>query len=371
MRGSFWLGHILGIPVAINYTWFFAIALIAWSLAGSYYPQRAPGFDESIYWTMGLASALLLFASVLVHEFGHALTARRFGLETQAIILFLFGGVAQIASEPSTPRAEFRVAIAGPLTSLALAAACRLIVPLLGARPIGDIVSYLAVVNLLLGVFNLVPGFPLDGGRILRAALWARSGSLERATRTAARAGQLVAMLFIAGGMLYVFRGNIVAGVWLILIGWFLDTGAQASYQQVVVRHGLGDVRVGTIMSRDLHTIEPHLTVERAIAEYFLPYKHNGFPVTLGDHLIGIITMQDVTAVPGDRRGAVTVRDVMTPRERLKTVSVNASAYDAFAKMSQDHIGRLLVLDEQGNLVGIVTRSDLLHVLRLRADAAA
>jgi Zn-dependent protease/predicted transcriptional regulator len=371
MRGAFRLGHILGIPIAVNYTWFFAIALIAWSLAGSYYPQRAPGFDESIYWTMGVASALLLFASVLVHEFGHALTARRFGIETKAIILFLFGGVAQIANEPPTPRAEFRVAIAGPLTSLALAGVCRLIAPLLGPRPIGDIVSYLAVVNLLLGVFNLTPGFPLDGGRVLRAALWARSGSLERATRTATRAGQLVAMLFIAGGMLYIFRGNIVAGVWLILIGWFLDTGAQASYQQVVVRHGLGDVRIGDIMSRDLHTIEPHLTVERAIVEYFLPYKHTGFPVTLGDHLIGIVTMQDVTAVPGDRRGTVAVRDVMTPRDRLKTVSVNASAYDAFAKMSQDRIGRLPVLDEQGNLAGIVTRSDLLRVLRLRADLAA
>jgi Zn-dependent protease/CBS domain-containing protein len=371
MRGSLRIGSFLGIPIGVNYTWFFAIALIAWSLAGAYYPRRAPGFDENTYWIMGVTSALLLFAAVLVHEFGHALTARRFGVETKQIVLFLFGGVAQIADEPPTPRAEFLVAAAGPATSLVLAVACRLIEPLLGTRPLGVIMHYLATVNLLLAGFNLVPGFPLDGGRILRALLWARTGSLQRATRTAARTGQLVAMLFIGAGMVYVFRGIIVTGIWLVLIGWFLDTGAQASYQQVVVRHGLAEVTVGDIMSRDLHTIEPGTTVERAITEYFLPYKHGGFPVVFGDHLLGIVTMQDVTTVPIDRRGTVTVREIMTPRERLKTVSLRDTAYDAFAKMSHDNIGRLLVLNEHGDLAGIVTRSDVLHVLRLRADPAA
>ncbi|MDR7418475.1 MAG: site-2 protease family protein [Armatimonadota bacterium] len=368
MRGSLRVGVIGGIPVGVNYTWFFAIALIAWSLAGSYYPQRAPGFDENTYWIMGVTSALLLFAAVLVHEFGHALTARQFGIETKQIVLFLFGGVAQIADEPPTPRAEFLVAAAGPATSLGLAAACRLLEALLGGRPLGEIVHYLAIVNLLLAVFNLIPGFPLDGGRILRAALWARTGSLPRATRAAARTGQLVAMLFIGAGLVYVFRGTIVTGIWLVLIGWFLDTGAQSSYQQVVVRHGLGETTVGEIMSRTLHTVEPGVSVERAIAEYFLPHKHGGFPVVFGDHLIGIVTLQDVTAVPTEQRGSVTVRDVMTPRDHLRTVSVRDTAYDAFAMMARDNIGRLLVLDDDGNLAGIVTRSDLLQVLRLRAE---
>lgn len=371
MRGSIRLGHILGIPVAVNYTWFFAIAVIAWSLAGSYYPQRAPGFDDATYWVMGVVSALLLFVAVLVHEFGHALTARRFGTETRQIVLFLFGGVAQITDEPPTPQAELLVAVAGPLTSLGLAIVFWMLSPALAVRPLGAITRYLAVVNLMLSAFNLVPGFPLDGGRILRAVLWARSGSFQRATRTASRIGQFVAMLFIGGGLVSTFRGSIVAGIWLMLIGWFLDTGAQASYQQVVVRHGLGEVLVGDIMSRDLHTIEPGMTVSRAIEEYFLPYKHGGFPVVVGDHLVGIVTMQDVTAVPGDRRGTVTVREVMTPKDRLKTVSTRTSAYEAFAKMAQGNLGRLLVLDDQGNLAGIVTRSDLLHVIRLRIDPAA
>jgi CBS domain-containing protein len=226
-------------------------------------------------------------------------------------------------------------------------------------------------VNLLLGVFNLVPGFPLDGGRILRAVLWSRSGNLERATRAAARTGQLVAMLFIGAGVLYILRGNLVNGIWFIMLGWFLDTGAQSSYQQVVVRHGLGEIRVGTIMSQDLHVLEPGMTVERAIDEHFLPYKHGGFPVVFGDHLVGIVTLQDVTAVPGDRRNAVTIREVMTPRDRLHTISVNDTAYAAFARMAQDNLGRLLVLDDNGTLAGILTRSDLLHVLRLRIDPAA
>ncbi len=365
MRGALRLGTLLGIPVTINYTWFIAVWLVAWSLAGSYYPQQSPGFDANTYWAMGIASAVLLFASVLAHEFGHALTARRFGMRTHAIMLFLFGGVAQVAEEPPSPRAEFLVAIAGPLTSLALAAAFYAVSPVLGDRALGAIIRYLVVVNLMLGVFNMVPGFPLDGGRVLRALLWHRSNSLPRATRIAARTGQVVAVLFIGAGLVVLSR-SLITGLWLVLIGWFLDTGAQSSYQQVVLRQGLSDVRVGDIMTRDLHTIEPSLTVERAISDHFLPHKHGGFPVVYGDHLVGIVTLQDVAAVPSERRAEVVVREVMTPRERLKTVQSNDSAYDALGRMMQAGIGRLLVLDEGGELAGIVTRSDLMHVLRLR-----
>lgn len=367
MRGTLKIGRVLGVPVAVHYTWFIAIWIAAWSLAGSYYPGRAPGFDRTTYWIMGLASAVLLFASVLVHEFGHALTARHFGLRTRSITLFLFGGVAQITDEPPTPRADFLVAIAGPLTSLALAAGLALVSPAFGDRALGAIVQYLAMVNVMLGLFNMVPGFPLDGGRVLRAALWRRSGSLQRATRAAARIGQAVAMAFIVGGLLLLSR-SLLGGLWLVLIGWFLDTGAQASYHHVVVRQGLEGIRVGEIMSHKVHTIEPGITVERAITDYFLPHKHGGFPVVFGDHLVGIVTLQDVTAVPTERRASVTIRDVMTPRERLKTVAVDDPAHAAFAQMAGGGVGRLLVLDRQGDLVGIVTRSDLLHVIRLRAE---
>lgn len=368
MRGAIRLGRILGIPVGANYTWFIALWMLTWSLARAYYPDRFPGFPASTYWTMGLASALLLFASVLVHELGHALTARRYGIRTRSITLFLFGGVAQIAKDPPTPVAELVVAAAGPVTSLILSALFAGARPLAAGSALGAIVTYLAWINASLAGFNLIPGFPLDGGRVLRALIWRVTGSLERATLIASRTGQLVAMGFIAFGVLGAFTGNVIAGIWLVLIGWFMDTGAQASYQQVLLREALGRVRIGDIMSREVHVVDPNLTLELLVAEYFLPLKHGGFPVVWGDRLLGIITLHDVKGVPKERRATTTVRDAMTPLDRLRTVRPTASAYDAFTRMAQADVGRLLVVDAGGNLVGIVTRSDLLHVMRIRVE---
>lgn len=368
MRGAIRLGRILGIPIGVNYTWFVALWLLTWSLARTYYPNRFPGFDGQTYLLMGLASAVLLFASVLVHELGHAVAARRYGIRTRGIILFLFGGVAQIGRDPPTPASELAVAAAGPITSIALGAVCWVLAQLTGGSALGAIIAYLAWVNAALAVFNLIPGFPLDGGRMLRALLWRVTGSLERATRIAARGGQAVALLMIALGVFWVFTGNVANGVWFVLIGWFLDMGAQAGYQQVLLRESLGAVKVGDIMTRDVHNVDPNLTLEQLIADYFLPYKHGGFPVIWGDRLLGIITLHDVKEVPKEKRSTMAVRDAMTPTSRLRTVRPTTSAYDAFARMAQDGIGRLLVVDDEGGLVGILTRSDLLHVLRIRTE---
>lgn len=368
MRGSFRLGRILGIPIGVNYTWFIALWLLTWSLARTYYPRRFPGYDGQMYLLMGGASAVLLFASVLVHELGHAVAARRYGIRTRSIVLFLFGGVAQIGKEPPTPASELVVAAAGPATSLLLGGLCWVLSLLTAGSALGAIITYLAWVNATLAIFNLIPGFPLDGGRMLRALLWRATGSLERATRIAARGGQIVALLLIALGVLGVFTGNVTGGIWFVLIGWFLDMGAQAGYQQVLLRESLGGVRVGDIMSRAIHSVDPDVTLEQLIADYFLPYKHGGFPVVWGDRLIGIITLHDVKEVPKEKRATMTVRDAMTPTSRLRTVKPTTSAYDAFARMAQDGIGRLLVVDDGGDLMGILTRSDLLHVLRIRTE---
>lgn len=368
MRGAIRLGRILGIPIGANYTWFIALWVLAWSLAVAYYPARFPGFPPSTYWTMGILSAILLFASVVIHELGHALAARRYGIRTRNIMLFMFGGVAQIAKDPPTPGAEVAVAAAGPLTSLALGGLFAGLHRLAVGSALGAIIAYLAWVNAGLAGFNLIPGFPLDGGRMLRALIWRLTGSLERATLVASRTGQVVAITLIGIGVLRAFTGSAIGGLWLILLGWFMDTGAQGSYQQALLREALGKVRVGEIMTHEVHTVEPGLTIDQVVADYFLPYKHGGFPVVWGDRLLGIITLHDVRDVPRERRATRTVRDAMTPLGRLRTVRSTTSAYDAFVRMAQDGIGRLLVTDPDGTLLGILTRSDLLQVMRTRAE---
>ncbi|MDR7560827.1 MAG: site-2 protease family protein [Armatimonadota bacterium] len=368
MRGAVRLGRVVGIPVGVHYTWFIALWVLTWSLARTYFPTRAPGLPPDTYWAMGLLAAVLLFGSVVAHEVGHALMARRYGIRTRSIVLFLFGGVAHIVREPPTPSAELAVALAGPATSLgvaALAAAGRWAA---ADTALGALAGYLAWANTGLAVFNMIPGFPLDGGRALRALIWSVTGDLTHATRVASRAGQGVAVAFIAAGILLAFTGNVVGGLWLLLLGWFLDAGAQAGYQQVLLRQALGDVRVADVMSRALHTVDPSLTLDELISEYFLPLKHGGFPVVWGDRLLGIVTLQDVKEIPRERRAVATVRDVMTPLHRLRTVRPGASAYEAFERMTQDGIGRVLVVDDDGTLVGILTRSDLLHLLRLREE---
>ncbi|MCS7235870.1 MAG: site-2 protease family protein [Armatimonadota bacterium] len=370
MTGAIRIGRMLGITVQVHLTWFLAVWAIAWSLARGVFPQRIPGLPQETYWAMGFAGALLLFASVLVHELGHALAARRFRIPTRSITLFLFGGVAQLAREPERPVQELWVALAGPATSLALAALFRILTPSGEAVPATALMGYLAFVNLLLAAFNLLPAFPLDGGRVLRAVLWWFLG-LERATRVATTMGHLTAAAFIALGVLAVFTGRPVDGLWLILIGWFLDQGAGTSYQQMLLRHALRGVRVRDIMTPDPVTLEADLTLEEAVAGYFLPRKHGGYPVVYGDRLLGILTLHDLKQVPREKWATTRVREAMTPIARAHTVRPEAPAYDALARMVQAGVGRLLVLDADGSLVGILTRSDLLHLIRLRSELGA
>ena len=368
MSGGFRLGRLLGIPVVVHSSWFIALFVLSWSLALAYYPEQARGLSSGTYWWMGIISALLLFASVLVHELAHALVARRYGVRTRSITLFMFGGVAQIAAEPPTADAELAIAAAGPAMSYVLAGLFWVLDRAVSGTALGAIIGYLAFINAILATFNLIPGFPLDGGRVLRAMLWRRSGDLERATRIAAQSGRVVAMIFIGLGLVQLFRGSFVGGLWLMLIGWFLESAAQAGYEQVLLRRALGGVRVGDIMTRDLHTIDPSLTVEEAIADFFIPLKHGGFPVVYGDRLVGVVTLQDVRGVPAEGRRERRVREVMTPQSNLKTVRPTTTAYEAFMRLGQEQIGRLLVVDDGGSLVGIVTRSDLLHAIRLYTE---
>ncbi len=370
MTGSIRLGRLLGIPVQVHLSWFLAVWVIAWSLARGVFPERIPGLPPETYWTMGFAGAVLLFASVLVHELGHALVARSFRIPTRSITLFLFGGVAQIAREPERPSHELWVALAGPATSFLLAGLFRLLTPTGQLVPATALMGYLSSVNVLLAAFNLIPAFPLDGGRVLRAVLWSFLG-FERATQVSTLTGQATAALFIVLGVLAVFTGRALNGLWLILLGWFLDQAAGSSRQQMLLRHALRGVRVRDIMTPDPVTLEADLTLEEAVARYFLPRKHGGYPVVYGDRLLGILTLHDLKQVPRERWATTRVRDAMTPIARAQVVHPGAAAYDALARMVQAGVGRLLVLDGEGNLLGILTRSDLLHLIRLRSELGA
>jgi Zn-dependent protease/CBS domain-containing protein len=361
---------LFGVTVQIHFTWFIAVWVISWSLAQGVFPHQIPGLPSGTYWTMGVAGALLLFGSVLVHEFGHALTARWLGIPTRSITLFLFGGVAQIAREPERPAHEFWVAIAGPATSVALAGLFWLATPRGLPVPATELMGYLSWVNLLLAGFNMIPAFPLDGGRVLRAILWKFLG-LERATRITTTLGHVTAAAFIVLGVFATFTGHVINGLWLILIGWFLDQGAGASYQQLILSNALRGVRVQDIMTADVITLDANLTIEEAVSDYFLPLKHGGYPVTWGDRLVGILTLHDVKQVPRDKWKERRVRDTMTPIAAAKTVRPGAAAYDALARMVQTGVGRLLVVDADGELAGILTRSDLMHLIRMRTEIGA
>ncbi|MDR7415559.1 MAG: site-2 protease family protein [Armatimonadota bacterium] len=367
MGGSIRLGKILGITVQVHYTWFVALWALSFSLARGVFPEQIPGQPPETYWTMGVVGAVLLFTSVLVHELGHALVARLYQIPTRSITLFLFGGVAHIAREPERPTHEFSVAIAGPVTSLGLAGIFWALTPRGEPVPATALMGYLAWANLLLAAFNMLPAFPLDGGRVLRAVLWAFYG-YERATRIVTLLGQVTAGAFILLGVVGVFTGRVLNGLWLILIGWFLEQAASASYQQAVLRRILGGIRVADIMTREVRVMPAELTLEEAVHDYFLPHKHGGYPVVYGDRLVGILTLHDLRRVPRERWRTARVREVMTPIAQAKAVRPDLSAYEALARMLQDGVGRLLVLDEGGELVGLVTRSDLMHLIRVRTE---
>jgi len=363
LNGSLRLGRIFGVPIGINYTWFVIFFLVAWTLVRGYFPLRHPGWPAGAYWAAGLITALLFFASVLAHELSHSLVAARKGISIRRVTLFIFGGVAEIADEPSSASDELQIALAGPAASFALAAL------FWAAGRVGGYISavgfYLSYINLMVGLFNLVPGFPLDGGRVLRAVLWGRWGDLHRATRYASMAGQAVAYLLILAGVGGIASGRLVTGFWWILIGWFLLEGARAGLRRIVVREALSDIPVGEIMNENVVTVDPGARLDEVIGSYFLRYDQGGFPVERGGRLVGFLTLQDIREVPGNRRSTLCVADVMTGLKELRVVRPEDSAYAALVRMGELHVGRLPVVKD-GKLVGIVSRDHLIDAMQLK-----
>jgi Zn-dependent protease/predicted transcriptional regulator len=361
-----------GIPIRIHASWLAVYALITWTLAVGYFPRVLPEVSTLGAWLSGLVAALLLFVSVLLHELSHSFVARAHGHPVRGITLHIFGGVSELEGEPRTPRAEVLTAAVGPLTSFAIAGLLWLlrasdVVP---AGAPQAIVGYLMFVNVAVGAFNLVPGFPLDGGRLLRAAVWHWTGDLGRATYWASRVGTGVAVALIVIGVLQLMAGVTVGGAWLILIGLFLRGAAEASYAQVALREALGRLAVRDLMTRRVVSIPAHATVADLV-ELFWTHHVTSFPVVTGGTVDGIVTVHQVHTVPRDRWAVTRVREIMQPVAEELIIAPGATAVEALERATRNQLGRLAVV-ERGRLVGYLSLKDLFHALALqqRADRA-
>jgi Zn-dependent protease len=374
-RGGFALFRVAGIQVRADPSWLVIFALIWWSLAAGYFPRAHPEAEAGARWAAGLFTALLFFGSLVLHELSHSLVARRSGHEVRSITLFLFGGAAEMTSEPEDPGTEFRIAIAGPLASFALALGFFGLGRLLpSATPdlLLGVVRYLAWINLALGVFNLLPGFPLDGGRILRALIWHRTGSLRQASRVATQAGKGLGLGLAALGGIQIFSGALIGGIWLVLIGLFARGLAETSYQNLLLREQLEEVSVADVMVREPVTVSPDLTLDRLVDEYILGHGFRGFPVVEGGRTLGLISVDRVRAVPAEARAAQRVRDHLERLAESQRVTPETPLLEALRSMGSPGMQRLLVMRPgSAELVGLLTKSGLVRFLELRQTLGA
>ncbi|HEY7590254.1 MAG TPA: site-2 protease family protein [Candidatus Limnocylindrales bacterium] len=367
---SYRLFRIAGVDVGVHPSWLVVFGLVTWSLATQYYPDPRvlTDRDPTLHWVLGAISAVLLFAAVLVHELAHSLVARAQGLDARSITLFIFGGVSNLGGESPRPRVEFLTAIVGPLSSFLLGG-----LAFLGAvaAPRGSapeaVLSYLATINVLLGAFNLIPGFPLDGGRVLRSIVWQATGSLRRSTEVAATAGTLVAYGFFIWGFVRVMDGDLLGGLWIAAIGWFLQSAAGASVQQVRIDEALRGTRVGDILRRDETTVSPTTTVAELIEQHFLPRNRRAIPVAEDGRLVGIATLGDIKDVPPERRATTTVASEMGGRDGLVTIGPLASLSQALEALGRGDYEQVPVVDG-GRYLGMLSRGDVLRQFQLRAE---
>jgi Zn-dependent protease/CBS domain-containing protein len=370
-RGSLVLGTIRGIPIRIHFTWLVIFGLLSWSLASGYFPQHYPDLPISAYWIKAIIAALFLFGSVLVHELMHALMAQSLRVPIAGITLFALGGVSEMRQEPPTPSAEFKIAIVGPLASLALAGVFWLLWRALerqGPDPsFAAIALYLVGLNTVVAVFNMLPAFPLDGGRVLRAIIWGITKNLKKATYWATQVGRIFAYILISLGAVSLFAGAGFQGIWMALIGFFLLQGAQASYSQVMLKEALAGIAVRDIMVKDVVSVPPGLSVRALIEGYFLAHGYGGFPVVDDGQVSGIVSLADVKRVPPEEYDRLTVREVMTPLTEHLTVAPEEDVSVALQRMAEDALGRLVVM-ERGRMLGLVTKTGLSRFLQMKLE---
>jgi len=364
------LFKIFGFPIRLDLSWFLIVALLTWSLATGF-AQQYEDLARPVVWAMGFLGALGLFVSVLLHELSHALVARRFDLRIRGITLFLFGGVAEMEDEPPSPRAEFLVAVAGPIASLLIGVACAGIWALgkAGEWPVSivAVIGYLAMINVVLVVFNLIPAFPLDGGRMLRAALWHYQDDLRRATRISSGIGSSFGIFLIVLGVILVFNDALVQGMWMALIGLFLRGASQMSYQQLLLRRLFEGEPVKRFMHGEPISVPRAASVAELVEDYVYRHHFKMFPVVQGEELVGCVTTRDVKELPPDEWQRQSVGAISQPCDETNTVGPDDDTMAALSKMQKGGLSRLLVVEES-RLVGILTLKDLLGFLSAKVE---
>jgi Zn-dependent protease/predicted transcriptional regulator len=363
--------ELLGFKIRVDISWLLLAVLITWSLALGVFPFWYEGLAPATYWWMGLAGMLGLVFSLLFHELSHSVVARYYGLPIKGITLFIFGGVAEMAEEPKSAKVEFWMAIAGPLASFFLAAAFALAAAFGEAValpvPINGVLNYLAFINLLLGAFNLIPAFPMDGGRVLRAALWHWRGDLRQATRIASNAGKTFGFLLMALGVLSVVSGNFIGGMWWFLIGMFVRGAAASSYQQMLSRSVFEGEPVRRFMTHETVAVAPDLTLDRFVADYVYHYHYDLFPVVTDGRLLGCLSVRQLKAEPREKWPYLSVGDLMLPCTEENTVDPGMDAIEAMALMNRTGNSRLVVAVGD-RLVGVVVLKDMLELFSLKMD---
>ena len=365
------LFKIFGFKVKLDLSWFILALLITWSLAKGFFPLYFKDLPNATYWWMGAVGTLGLFVSIILHELSHSLVARRYGIPMEGITLFIFGGVAEMNDEPPSPKAEFLMAVVGPLASIVIALVSYLI-HIFGNQQewslsVNGIFLYLSFMNLALAIFNLLPGYPLDGGRMLRSVLWHWKKNIRWATRISSEIGAAFGLGLILLGVVSFIFGNIIGGIWWVLIGFFLRNASQMSYQQIFIRKALEGEQVMRFMKTDLITVPASTSINELVEGYIYKYHHKMYPVMDDSGLIGCVTTRSVKEIPKDHWSSREVGEIASPLSDDNSIVYNADAMESLSKMSRTGNGRLLVLKD-GKLVGIITLKDMIEFLSMKMD---
>ncbi len=363
-KSHIYIGKIFNIPIGVDYSWFLILALITWSLAVSYFPQQYKNWPAAEYWIVGIITAVLFFVCVLLHELSHSVVAMRYHLPVRSITLFIFGGVSEITSEPKSAIAEFWIAFAGPLASFVLAGIFAVLsIVFAGVAPLAALARYLAYINGILGLFNLIPGFPLDGGRVFRSLVWGVSHNFNRSTVIAVNVGRVIAFLFILFGVWQIALGNLFNGIWIAFIGWFLESAANSQLGQQRIQTLLAGHTVAQAMSRSYATIPGNLTLQQIADEHILTSGQRFFVIESAGQPVGLLTIASLNKVPRSEWATTTARQAMTSIEQFHTLRTDEGLADALHEMNEDKVNQLPVMSD-GRLEGVLSQENVIGFLR-------